>query len=61
MTLKRKTHFEQVPLEVIKKIIEENVRQQKTSTGEDALGTGAKDAEADLLEATTAAGRSEKR
>jgi hypothetical protein len=30
MMSKRKTHFEQVPLEVVKKIVEEQPRQQET-------------------------------
>jgi hypothetical protein len=60
VTPKRKTHFEQVPLEVIKKIVEENARQERTNTGEDARGTKKKDAEADLLEALTANGWSER-
>ena len=60
MTPKRKTHFEQVPLEVIKKVIEENALQEKTNTGEEPRETKKKDAEADLLQAMTANGWSER-
>ena len=60
MTPKRKTHFEQVPLEVIKKVIEENALQEKTNTGEETRETKKKDAETDLLEAMKANGWSER-
>jgi len=60
VTPKRKTHFEQVPLEVIKKIVEENARQEKVNIGEEARGTKTKDTEADLLETMTANGWSER-
>jgi|HubBroStandDraft_6_1064221.scaffolds.fasta_scaffold27900_7 hypothetical protein len=61
MTPKRKTHFEQIPLEMIKKIVKENERQQKMETEEDALRAETKDPEADLIGATTANGWSERR
>jgi hypothetical protein len=61
MTPKRKTHFEQISLETIKKIVEENARQQKLESDEHALRTETKDPEADLIEATTANGWSERR
>jgi hypothetical protein len=60
VTPKRKTHFEQVPLEVIKKVIEENALQEKTNTGEETRETKKKDAETDLLEAMKANGWSER-
>jgi hypothetical protein len=60
VTPKRKTHFEQVPLEAIKKIVEENALQEKTNTGEEVRGTKTKDTEADVLEAMTANGWSER-
>jgi len=56
----RKTHFEQVPLEAIKRIVEENARQEKIITGEEARRIQKKGTEADLLEATMANGGSER-
>ncbi len=38
--LQRKTHYEQVPLETVRKIVEEQVRQELTI--EDNQGTGKK-------------------
>jgi hypothetical protein len=43
--LKHETHFEQVPLEVVKKIVEEEAKQEKTS--EQARGTKKKKLEED--------------
>jgi hypothetical protein len=51
-----KTHFEQIPLEVIKGILEENERQERIETDREARGTKKKDWENDLLEPTTANG-----
>jgi hypothetical protein len=56
----RKTHFEQIRLEVIKGILEENARQEKIETDLEARGTKKKDWEADLLETTKANGSSER-
>jgi hypothetical protein len=41
----RKTHFEQIPLEVIKEVLEENARQEKNKNrpadpGDDEEGLG---------------------
>jgi hypothetical protein len=49
---KRRTHFKQVPLDVIKKIIEENARQEKIKTGEKPRGSKKKGWEANLLKTT---------
>jgi hypothetical protein len=49
-----KTHFEQVPLEAIKGILEENARQERIETDREARGTTKKNLETDLLESTTA-------
>jgi|HubBroStandDraft_2_1064218.scaffolds.fasta_scaffold556642_1 hypothetical protein len=54
MTLKRKTHFEQVSVEVIKEIIAENARQEKIRTDLDPQVTNERDTATDLLEAVTA-------
>jgi hypothetical protein len=54
MTLAKKTHFEQVPLKAIKKIVEENDRQERIRTPEKPLGSKKKGWEADLLETTSA-------
>ena len=49
-----RTHFEQVPLEVIKRILEENARQERIATDREASVTAKKDWETDLLETMTA-------
>jgi hypothetical protein len=54
MTLKRKTHFEQVSVEMIKKIIAENAHQENIRTSLDPQVTSERDTEPDLLEAVTA-------
>ena len=54
MTLKRKTHFEQVSVEVIKEVIAENARQEKIRTDLDLQVTNERDTATDLLEAVTA-------
>jgi hypothetical protein len=54
MTLKRKTHFEQISVEAIKKIIAENAQQEKIRTSLDPQITNEREAEPDLLEAVTA-------
>jgi hypothetical protein len=54
MTLKRKTHFEQVSVEMIKKIIVENAHQENIRTSLDPQVTSERDTEPDLLEAVTA-------
>jgi hypothetical protein len=54
MTPKRKTHFEQVSVEVIKKIIAENAQQENIRTGLDPQVTNERDTEPDLSEAMTA-------
>ena len=54
MTLKRKTHFEQVSVEVIKEIIAENARREKIRTDLDLQVTNERDTATDLLEAVTA-------
>jgi hypothetical protein len=54
MTLKRKTHFEQISVEVIKEIIAENARLENIRTALDSPVTNERDAETDLLEAMTA-------
>ena len=54
MTLKRKTHFEQISVEMIKEIIAENARLESIRTALDSPVTNERDAEPDLLEATTA-------
>jgi|HubBroStandDraft_1064217.scaffolds.fasta_scaffold984005_2 hypothetical protein len=59
MAPEKKTHFDQIPLKAIREIIEESARREKMKTGEEARGTKKKDAESDLLETTTANGRSE--
>jgi hypothetical protein len=51
MTLKRKTHFEQVSVEVIKEVIAENARQEKIRTDLDLQVTNERDTATDLLEA----------
>jgi hypothetical protein len=56
--LKLKTHFEQVPLEVVRKIVEEEVQEEKT-TGQ-ARGTKKKKLQEDLLGASAVNGRNEK-
>jgi hypothetical protein len=53
MTLKRKTHFEQISVEVIKEIIAENARLENIRTALDSPVTNERDAETDLLEAVT--------
>jgi hypothetical protein len=60
VTLKRRTHFEQVSMEVIRKIIDENALKEKIITSEEARGTEKQYAEADLLETTAANGWSER-
>jgi hypothetical protein len=50
----RKTHFEQIPMEVIKEIVEENARQKKIRADEAACVTKKKDVEAEPFETTTA-------
>jgi hypothetical protein len=42
----KKTNFEQVPLEVVRKVVEEQVRQEETSE----LGQGIKKKELEQLE-----------
>jgi len=54
----RKTHFAQVPLTAIKKIVEEEQRRKKIKGDEETLGTNKKDAGDDTLETATAPGRS---
>ena len=54
MTLKRKTHFEQISVEMIKEIIAENARQEKIRAALDSQVTDERDTETDLLEAMTA-------
>ena len=54
MTLKRKTHFEQISVEAIKKIIAENARQENMRTSLDPQITNERETEPDLLEAVTA-------
>ena len=49
--LKVKTHFEQVPLEIVKKIVEKEVKQEKTA--EPAPATRKNELEEDSLEART--------
>lgn len=49
--VKPRTHFEQVPLEVVKKIVEEEVQRQETD--EPVRETRKKKLEEDLLEAST--------
>jgi hypothetical protein len=61
MTLKRKTHFEQVSIEIIKEIIAENARQEKIRADLDFQVTNERDTETDLLEAMTANGWRERR
>jgi hypothetical protein len=55
-----KTHFEQVPLEAIKGILEENTRQERIETDREARGTTKKNWETDILETTTANERGER-
>lgn len=50
----RKTHFEKIPLEAIKGILEENARQERIETDREARGTTKEDWETDILETTTA-------
>jgi hypothetical protein len=45
--LKLKTHFEQVPLEIVRKIVEEQIRRETTT--EEDQGTKKKTLEEDLL------------
>jgi hypothetical protein len=54
MTLKRKTHFEQISVEVIKEIIAENARLENIRTAMDSPLTDERNTEPDLLEAVTA-------
>ncbi len=54
MTLKRKTHFEQISVEVIKEIIAENARLENIRTAMDSPLTDERNPEPDLLEAVTA-------
>jgi hypothetical protein len=54
MTPKRKTHFEQISVEVIKEIIAENTRLENIRTALDSPVTNERDVEPDLLEAVTA-------
>jgi hypothetical protein len=54
MTLKRKTHFEQISVEVIKEIIAENARQEEIRTGLDSQVTIDRDTKAEVLETETA-------
>jgi hypothetical protein len=61
MTPMKKTRFEQVPLEIIRKVIEENARRQKTHPMKPAKGTKKPDAKADLVETTASNGLSERR
>ncbi|HEV1993969.1 MAG TPA: hypothetical protein VGR03_06545 [Candidatus Acidoferrum sp.] len=52
--LKLKTHFEQVPLEMVKQIVEKELQREMAS--EQARGTKKKKLEEDLLEASTVNG-----
>ncbi len=52
--LKPKTHFEQVPLEMIKKIVEEEVKQEKAT--EQARGAEKNKLEEDFWETNTVKG-----
>jgi hypothetical protein len=61
MALKRKTHFEQISVEVIKEIIAENARLEGIRAALDSPVTKERDAEPDLLEALTANGWRERR
>jgi hypothetical protein len=61
MTPMKKTRFEQVPLEMIRKIIEENARRQKTNSSKPAKGIKKPDAKSDLVETTASNGLSERR
>ncbi len=54
MTAKRKTHFEQISVEAIKKIIAENARQEETRIGLDCQVANERDTETAPLEAVTA-------
>jgi hypothetical protein len=54
MTPMKKTYFEQVPLKAIKKIVEENDRQERIRSGEKPPESKKKGWEADLLETTSA-------
>jgi hypothetical protein len=47
--LEPKTHFEQVPLEIVRKILEEQIRREATAT--QAQGIKKKTLEEELLEA----------
>ena len=47
--LEPKTHFEEVPLEIVRKIVEEQIRQETTANG--AQGTKKKTLEEELLKA----------
>jgi hypothetical protein len=48
-----KTHFEQVPVEVIEGILEENSRRERIQTGRETPETKKKDRETDILETMT--------
>ena len=54
MTLKRETHFEQISVEAIKKIIAENAQQENIGISLDPQVTNERDTEPDLLQAVTA-------
>jgi len=54
VTPMKKTHFEQVPLDVIKKIVEESARQEKIKTGPEPRESKKKGSEADFSETTPA-------
>jgi len=54
MTPKRKTHFEQISVELIKEIIAENARQGNIRTDLNPQVTNERDTEPGLLEAVTA-------
>jgi hypothetical protein len=56
----RKTHFEQVPLDVIQRVLEENARQEKIRTDRETHEEIKKNWETDVLETTTANGWSER-